>query len=564
MFLNAIIFEKLKSVFNQLNTVSGRYFLTFSPITTSFNNQDFNFLDTTTPVQYLSDAYENQMAFAHLANAVIRRQDIYELNPDSSLPENYKKIFDHAKLIESSLSDADKQKYRDAKSVLYQDDGLTKAADYEKYSSYKAKYEGLVQNIQDLSDKIMANPDDKDSLSKKQELETLQNIAFNDWLIDGEKDKIENALKIVSSISERSAFVSQWNQEYLKLQSEISKVTTVGSNIDFLPVSCLPNDLYKYEYSGWKKIVMEEKEIADLENSAKTSLTDDFYNTYDSSGLSYSKVEFEYIFVTVLRNWFKPNLVNSQFWNFSDQQVVSDESDLNKGLLPSYIEKFLFIRRVYAYNKNVNPKENEIMAEEKIPQTYIFRNIAKNLKTIDLVQPKIIRTSKFKMISQNKLFSTPVLRKVKLENTITNQPIINRFDKNLFRRKILFPIPVINVVEQKTKFQFSLIFKDELGNYLTDINILLQSSADGSTYSTETDNDGKVVFNDMEKGDYTISIQREELYEDSSFSLNLSEDVSKEFIIKKRQNPYFDMILLGAVNYRLPNLPNPLPGYVFS
>lgn len=562
MFLNAIIFEKLKSVFNQLNTVSGRYFLTFSPITTSFNNQDFNFLDTTTPVQYLSDAYENQMAFAHLANAVIRRQDIYELNPDSFLPENYKKIFDHAKLIESSLSDADKQKYRDAKSVLYQDDGL-KTVDYEKYSNCKTKYESLVQNIQDLNDKIMANPEDKDSVSEKQELETLQNIAFNDWLIDGEKDKIENALKIVSGISERSAFVSQWNQEYLKLQSEISKVTTVGSNIDFLPVSCLPNDLYKYEYSGWKKIVMEEQEIADLENSAKTSLTDDFYNTYDSSGLSYSKVEFEYIFVTVLRNWFKPNLINSQFWNFSDQQVVSDESDLNKGLLPSYIEKFLFIRRVYAYNKNVNSGENTV-TEEKIPQTYIFRNIAKNLKTIDMVQPKIIRTSKFKMISQNKRFSIPVLRKIKLENTVNDQTIINRFDKNLFRRKILFPIPVINVVEQKTKFQFSLIFKDELGNYLTDINILLQSIADGSTYSTETDNDGKVVFNDMGKGDYTISIQREELYEDSSFSLNLSEDVSKEFIIKKRQNPYFDMTLLGAVNYRLPNLPNPLPGYVFS
>lgn len=562
MFLNAIIFEKLKSVFNQLNTVSGRYFLTFSPITTSFNNQDFNFLDTTTPVQYLSDAYENQMAFAHLANAVIRRQDIYELNPDSFLPENYKKIFDHAKLIESSLSDADKQKYRDAKSVLYQDDGL-KTTDYEKYSNCKAKYESLVQNIQDLNDKIMANPEDKDSVSEKQELETLQNIAFNDWLIDGEKDKIENALKIVSSISERSAFVSQWNQEYLKLQSEISKVTTVGSNIDFLPVSCLPNDLYKYEYSGWKKIVMEEQEIADLENSAKTSLTDDFYNTYDSSGLSYSKVEFEYIFVTVLRNWFKPNLINSQFWNFSDQQVVSDESDLNKGLLPSYIEKFLFIRRVYAYNKNVNSGENTV-TEEKIPQTYIFRNIAKNLKTIDMVQPKIIRTSKFKMISQNQRFSIPVLRKVKLENTVNDQTIINRFDKNLFRRKILFPIPVINVVEQKTKFQFSLIFKDELGNYLTDINILLQSIADGSTFSTETDNDGKVVFKDMEKGDYTVSIQREELYEDSSFSLNLSADFSKEFIIKKRQNPYFDMTLLGAVNYRLPNLPNPLPGYVFS
>ncbi|GEM_PF-3435091 len=74
MFLNAIIFEKLKSVFNQLNTESGRYFLTFSSITTSFNNQDFNFLDNTDTNHQISDKYENQMAFAHLANAIVKNQ----------------------------------------------------------------------------------------------------------------------------------------------------------------------------------------------------------------------------------------------------------------------------------------------------------------------------------------------------------------------------------------------------------------------------------------------------------------------------------------------------------
>lgn len=250
MFLNAIIFEKLKSVFNQLNTESVRYFLTFSPITTSFNNQDFNFLDNTDTNHQISDKYENQMAFAHLANAIVKNQKIYELNAESFLQENYKKIFDQAKLIEGSLSENDKQKYRNAKAVLYQEDGETKSIKFENYSKFKAKYESLTKDLLLLNDNLMGNPNDTESLSKKAELEFLQNKAFNDWIVDGDKDGIENAIKIVSNISERSVFVSQWNQEYLKLRADLSKVSTIGSNIEFLPVTCLPNDIYKYEYAG--------------------------------------------------------------------------------------------------------------------------------------------------------------------------------------------------------------------------------------------------------------------------------------------------------------------------
>lgn len=565
MFLNAIIFEKLKSVFNQLNAESGRYFLTFSPITTSFNNQDFNFLDNTATNHQISDKYENQMAFAHLANAIVKNQKIYELNAESFLQENYKKIFDQAKLIEGSLSENDKQKYRNAKAVLYQEDGETKSIKFENYSKFKAKYESLTKDLLLLNDNLMANPNDTESLSKKAELEFLQNKAFNDWIVDGDKDGIENAIKIVSNISERSVFVSQWNQEYLKLRADLSKVSTIGSNIEFLPVTCLPNDIYKYEYAGWKKVVLEENEISNLELSAKSSLSESLYNVYNSTNVAYSKIEFEYIFVTLLRNWFKPNLINSRFWNLTDSQVVSDENDINKGLLPAYIEKFVFVRRINAYNKSTSAQDSPIATEEKIPQTYIFKNLVRNRKKMDVVQPQVLRISKVKLMSQNKLIAKPLIRKVELaETSRTGTQVKPNLHQTLIPTKILLQGGIINLGQQKTKFNLTLTFKDVVGNLLVDINILLKKNETGVIYSTETDNNGKVVFNDLDKGSYTISIQREELYNDFASDINVDADITKSFTIEKRSNPFFDMILMGAVNYRFPNLPNPLEDYTYS
>ncbi|NGM73940.1 carboxypeptidase-like regulatory domain-containing protein [Sphingobacterium sp. SGL-16] len=565
MFLNAIIFEKLKSVFNQLNKESGRYFLTFSPITTSFNNQDFNFLDNTDTNHQISDKYENQMAFAHLANAIVKNQKIYELNAESFLQENYKKIFDQAKLIEGSLSENDKQKYRNAKAVLYQEDGETKSIKFENYSKFKAKYESLTKDLLILNDNLMANPNDTESLSKKAELEFLQNKAFNDWIVDGDKDGIENAIKIVSNISERSVFVSQWNQEYLKLRADLSKVSTIGSNIEFLPVTCLPNDIYKYEYAGWKKVVLEENEISNLELSAKSSLSESLYNVYNSTNVAYSKIEFEYIFVTLLRNWFKPNLINSRFWNLTDPQVVSDENDINKGLLPAYIEKFVFVRRINAYNKSTSAQDSPIVTEEKIPQTYIFKNLVRNRKKMDVVQPQVLRISKVKLMSQNKLIAKPLIRKVELaETSRTGTQVKPNLHQTLIPTKILLQGGIINLGQQKTKFNLTLTFKDVVGNLLVDINILLKKNESGVIYSTETDNNGKVVFNDLDKGSYTISIQREELYNDFASDINVDADITKSFTIEKRSNPFFDMILMGAVNYRFPNLPNPLEDYTYS
>ena len=46
MFLNAIIFSKLQKLYEQIESADTSYFLTFAPITTSFSNANFNFLNS--------------------------------------------------------------------------------------------------------------------------------------------------------------------------------------------------------------------------------------------------------------------------------------------------------------------------------------------------------------------------------------------------------------------------------------------------------------------------------------------------------------------------------------
>src|SRR6478609_5550590 len=99
MFLNAIIFEKLRKVFTQLNADAEQCFLTFAPIPTNFSNEHFNFLNTNLPLNQQNSGYENRMAFAYFANAIARDSQIFKLTTEDFLQDSYKKIIDQALLI---------------------------------------------------------------------------------------------------------------------------------------------------------------------------------------------------------------------------------------------------------------------------------------------------------------------------------------------------------------------------------------------------------------------------------------------------------------------------------
>src|SRR5215471_10610835 len=100
MFLNAIIFSKLQKLFQEVDTDTDPYFLVFAPITISFSNSHFKFLDpNASSADEQRQNSEYKMAFAVCANAIMRDPKIFPLNTDEMLQDAYAKILNTAILI---------------------------------------------------------------------------------------------------------------------------------------------------------------------------------------------------------------------------------------------------------------------------------------------------------------------------------------------------------------------------------------------------------------------------------------------------------------------------------
>lgn len=603
MFSNAIIFRKLQSLFNQLNS-EGQHYFSFAPVPVSFTNDNFNFLRSDLPVAELKGSIENQMMFAYFANAIIRDDKIWGISTEDFLQDSYKKIFDNALLIDASVSDADKQKYKDARAVLFLNEALEHTPAYAKYLTLKANYNQVTAELSTVIDKVMSNPEDTAAVQQKQELETKQSIIFNDWLIDGGKEDIERALKIVQNSNARAAFNNKWNEERNTLNAKLQNLTTVNSNIEFLPVSCLPSGMFQYGFEGWKKVSMEKDEIEKLETEVKDFFGQPFYDASDDGNESVSRIDFEYLFVSILRNWFKPELVNSNFWSFENAstETVSDTDSLDNGLLPSYIDKFVFVRRVCVFNKT--DEDKPVIAETKTtPKIFVFKDFTrlKKIGEIKTVKPIDDKPNKFLLINSQKVQKKPIVMKGKgsakttllfngglflkpqihsikslsaMDRGIPGptiikgkflQPVDGGIKKNIGLVKVFPVTPKPNPQPQRTNFNVEFILKDNLGNNAVSVNVKVEDADDGTSYSSETGNDGKVIFPALTAGSYKIIIEGEELYEDNSLSVTITNnDISQQVVLQRRANPRFSMFLIGAINYRFPKLPDPLEGYTYS
>lgn len=552
MSVNAIIFEKLRKIYTSLNGNSAQYYLTYAPESIiSFTNEDFNFLDTNVTIENIKDKYENQMAFAMIADAIIRNPKIYEINTDLRLSDSYEKIFDDALIVDSLLSEDDKQASKNARIILYLEGTLDKTSKHIKYDEYKKKYGEITTQIVLLEEKNLQNPDNIEIKNLLEELVEKQTIVFNDWIIDGDKDAIEEAKKLIESISIKPGFSLKWTKEKNMLKSEISKITTISSDFNFLPVSCLPNDIFKYDYK-WLPVTVDENEIITLKEIAKNNNT-----TNDFTIDEYLKIEFEYLFVSIIRNWFKPDIINSRYWTFKDDsQLVSDATDITKGLLPCYVDKFVFIRRVQTYNKIQTIENKPTISANSVSKVLLFKDLAKIKKITQLKEIKKENVAMARMnIIANMNIVKPVTEKTKGSAEIKINPIS-------FNRFIKFPIPV---VVQQHNFNVDLSFKDKINDkVLPDIKIILKSVEQGKSYSSDTGKEGNILFENIKQGEYYIIVKDEELYEDLEQKITVNSNVKTEIKLIKRPSPKFDMFLIGAINYRFPKLPNPLPDYIYS
>ena len=431
-------------------------------------------------------------------------------------------------------------------------------------------------------------------LQQKQQLDLQKSVLLNDWIINGNKNKIEDALKVVTGLNERSIFKSNFNNEIINLKNTFDTERTVNSNVDYLPTFCLPQSIYKYDFSGWKKISMDSSEITTMESDAKAFLGDDLYNAYSSSSdAPVSKIEFEYLFVTVQRNWFKKEMINSPYWKFNAADntiIVSDGANENAGILPAFIDKFIFVRRIMQYLVPDASAPAEV--SNPAPATYNFSEIArlKNISMLKTVQPE------HKEVSKIRLTDTGTDKKTVPFIMLRNAPTTTTVNPSLLRRSTIMPlehtddsvaakpalasairgriflpghIPIkwhfpIGQPQQPATFSIVFSFTDPSNNAVASLDIDLTNVNDGSSFSALTDNTGKVSFDSMKAGSYHLQIQNNEIFEDFESTYNINAATTTTVMLPKRPNPKFDMWVLGCVNYQFPKLPNPLDTYTYS
>jgi hypothetical protein len=581
MFFNAIIFAKLEHLYRQITTRADEYFLTFAPVSTCFSNNDFGFLD---PNAKSGDALrqnaENKMAFAQIANAIIRNDKLFELNNEPHLQVAYQKILDDALLVDSTVSAGDKAAYENAKALLFINDELEATPAYTKYKELAAKVSALDKQVYDINTQLSEGDAAKEAalLQQKQQVELQQNMALNELIINGDKDRIDNALKLVFGLNKRAAYKSEFNNERGNLANTIIKESTVNSNIEYLPVFCLPNQLYKYDFNGWKKITIEKAELGTLEQKAKALLGEDLYNAASDPGpATITKLEFEYLFVTIQRNWFKKDLVNSRFWDFgpAETAVVSNGTDLSTGILPAFADKFIFTRRVMQYVE-AGAEDEVPEVQTAMPAAVKFSEIArlKNFAKVKELQPAPIHLSKVRMAQpkataageRKNFFTRQAAKKMDMKHItgMRAKPKLAAARPKFFLNTTLLGNLHTAGPAKPTSFNISLAFTDATGNAINSLDVDITNTTTGMELSAETGNTGQLVLKSLPAGNYHLQILNNELFEDFENTYNIGADLDAKIVLQRRPNPKFDMWLLGAINYRFPKLPNPIEQYIYS
>ena len=592
MFLNAIIFSKLQKLYEEIDTDKDPYFLVFAPITLNFSNIEFNFLNPNpSSADDIRQNAANEMAFSVCANAVARDPKILQLNADEMLQDAYSKILNNAILVDTTVSDEDRATFNNAKAVLYINDNFDPTPEYSKYKEVQAKVTDVENQIIAVNTSLSENVNDQNLLQQKQQLELQKSIVINDWIINGNKNEIEDALKIVSGLNERSAFKSNFFDEVGNLKSALNLQSTINSDIEYLPTFCLPQNIYQYDFNGWVKISMLNDEITSIENDAKAFLGEEMYNTYNSTSAPLTKIEFEYLFVTIQRSWFNKDMINSSFWKFKDGNtaIVSDGVNENVGILPAYFDKFIFVRRVVQYiSQNPGAPPSEI--SNPVTPILKFVDIAKltDFSKLKSMQPQPAFQAKMRIASDVSQKEQPVLimQHVKAAPaapavaTVHVSSILpgewnpdHKFtppgEHQSGKVVILSHVPV-GVATQSSPitppppFPIVFVFVDSENNSITSLDISLKNVDKGTDYSTLTDSTGKASFANMVSGNYDLNIIDSEVFENFENKYNINSSLTITVTLVKRANPKFNMLLMGAINYQFPKLPNPLGDYTYS
>lgn len=588
----AIVYRKVQKMFAMLGFDAERHYFTFSPFKIEFTNEDFNFLNPgAKTAEETSQDYNDKWVFAELANTLNQNKNIWKINSAEKIYDDnrYSWIINHAQLIDPELSDAEKAVYLQAKSILYKDSetigAFEKTSEFLKYDEYNSVITKLKSGLHDKTiEKTSIDPNDTTTMAAWQaaydELANQIKMLTAEWKIKGFKDKIESAQRTILKTNERDEFFQKWTAH--KNELEFFTRERNSNQVDFFPTFCLPSEIFRADYPGWKKITIDQQELTTLDTEAQDALGE-VYSTFETINADIIKIEFELLFVQIVRSWFKPDLLQCPYWKLSDEsKIVSDGADLQNGILPSYPAQLVYIKNLKYYEAE-KPADAPV---EKPPivnssKLYRFKDMVRLHKAGVREEIKPVEAEGVKLQSLSKVAQPHLMRHANPDilnrlgmGQVRTKPAVETNIKHHFKKGLRFdPGLLLQRLEPATpnpapaepqKVSLTLSVTDVNNQPLKEIDLQVKEEQKGLVYQCETTAEGKVVLDNLLEGTYAITVKDDVNYEDKLVPLPLTTTTHHSMVLLKRKSPKVIYHLLGVINYQFPKLPNPTPGFTYS
>jgi len=356
----ATIFEKIKEDFFTNHVEKGNrenFELIFSPFSTGFTNDDFLFLDSSsasgsgdTVHKYYDELYD----FFQIANTLPIEDNFWTISGDKSdyLSSKFNNIINGLRTMDIDTLTID---------MLYEHPIFNKALEVidnrqkEAYLTfYNLKYK-LTKTIKDLKNNITSINKDIIDLEIKMNQENLDKLNSS-WGADGFKNEIETKiLDIVKDEFKRFRILK--DNTWGNLDNNIHERTHTSSGAEFYLTTCSPNNLYKSNELDWKKITINQSELKTLLGKTNLKQYESVLGNSELSQLDLESIQFELIFVNVVRPWYEEKIIESPFWDIN--LLNKDEISI-----PKITSKLIFIRRVDIKAKQ-NTKNKALLNKKK-------------------------------------------------------------------------------------------------------------------------------------------------------------------------------------------------------
>lgn len=318
---------------------------------------------------------------------------------EGSFSDAYKFALRYSQVMKSSTSDEDKAKIEELRSLLQVETvipGIAALGESDKvvledsplvqaYNTKMLAYNAaaLQYNNKRIAALTASDPAAVHDWAINAPIyENSKNAAMADWRTRGYKDQYEKITAAISQMEQRDLMLAK--EECWKAL-ERSLCTGISSGSDFYFTTLSPASFMRsgaWTRFSFKKTDYNSENIQKTKNygrhvdtsastsflfsSASVNYQHDYENhsqTLDSSfDLTDFEISFEVCQANIVRPWFKPTFINSNYWRFDQGNVITKTQMLSDGvsggLLPAYTTAVVFIRNVVINFGSESNKKN--------------------------------------------------------------------------------------------------------------------------------------------------------------------------------------------------------------